>query len=81
MFSDITAQLIIALKCVAQQPQHTGSRNISKIGRSIRTARRYLESQIKHSMGSLWIGNKYSTPLALSALRVVKKSLPIRRER
>ena len=78
MFLDTTAQVIIALKCVAQQPHHAGSRILSKIKRSIKFARRYLKLKIKHFMDSLWIGNKHSTAIALSALRVVNRNLTVR---
>ena len=81
MFLDTTGQVIIALKCVAQQPQHARGRVLSKIESSIESASDYLKTQIKHSMDSLWIGNKYSTPIALSALRVVNRNLPKNEER
>ena len=80
MSLDTTGQVIIALKCVAQQAQHARGR-ISKIESSIESASDYLKMQTKHSMNSLWIGNKYSTPIALSALRVVNGNLPKNKER
>ena len=77
MFLDTTGQVIIALKCVAQQPQDVESSVIFEIEHSIKLATNYLKSEITCSNDFLWIGNKYSTPLGLSALRVVNGSLPI----
>ena len=66
--------MLIAFKCMSEQSSlpHEMQRRVEE---AVQLAGDYLEQQYNHDMGSLWIGNKYSTPIALSALQAVNRPL------
>jgi len=77
--------MLIALQCVSLRNNDLYRRMQKDVRNAIRLAAKFLKSPLHdvttHNMDSAWIGNKYSSPLALLALKAVDRSFIYRKEK